>query len=259
MSLIHVKGVSKKYIVTTGIFKRKKREVIALSNVNFEIKAGEIFCPIGPNGAGKTTLIKLLSTLALPNSGQILVDGFCTSKEPEKIRKKIGVLYGGERGLYWRISARDNLIYFGNLYEIPPKKLNQQIDYLLELVGLTDRQHDRIETFSKGMKQRIHLARCLLHDPEIIFLDEPTLGLDVEASRNIRKLIRDLKCQGKTIILTSHYMNEIEELADRIALIYKGTIKEIDTVQNFKNNVNNMNLEDAYLSILKKKEIKEVG
>lgn len=255
MNVIQVKDVSKKYIVTSGIIRRRKKEVVALSNVSFDIQKGEIFCPIGPNGAGKTTLIKLLSTLALPNTGQIIIDNYSIIKEPEKIRKKIGVLYGGERGLYWRISARDNLLYFGNLYEIPFKELKHRIDNLLDLVGMTERQHDKIETFSKGMKQRIHLARCLLHNPEIIFLDEPTLGLDVEASRSIRELIKNLKNSGKTIVLTSHYMNEIEELADRIALMDKGTIRDINTVQNFKQKANKMNLEDAYLSVLKNKDI----
>ncbi len=253
MSLIQVENVSKIYVTTSGIFKRKRKEIVALSNVNLEINSGEIFCPIGPNGAGKTTLIKLLSTLALPNTGRIIIDGYCTLKDSKKVQKKIGVLYGGERGLYWRITARDNLEYFGNLYEIPPRILKKRIDDLLDLVDMTERQNDKIETFSKGMKQRIHIARCLLHDPDILFLDEPTLGLDVEASHDLRKMIRNLKECGKTIILTSHYMNEIEELADRIALIFKGEIKEVTTVNDFRNKVEKMNLEDAYISVLKGK------
>lgn len=251
MSIIQVKNVSKTYIVTSGIIKRKRKEIKALTDISFEINEGEIFCPIGPNGAGKTTLIKILSTLAIPNEGYVLVDGHNTVKNPKEIRKKIGVLFGGDRGLYWRISARDNLDYFGNLYEIEPRILKKRIDELLEILNLKSRQDENIENFSRGMKQKIHIARCLLHDPKILFLDEPTLELDVEAANDLRNLIRSLKAQGKTIILTSHYMDGIEKLADRIGLIFKGELKAIDTVEKIKKRFNNPNLEEAYLAIIK--------
>jgi ABC-2 type transport system ATP-binding protein len=150
------------------------------------------------------------------------------------------LVFGGERGLYWRLSGRDNLQYFADIYKVPPEVSKRHIPELLEMVGLTDRANERIEGYSRGMKQRLHIARGLIHDPELLFLDEPTIGLDPLAARDLRELIRGLNKAGKTIFLTSHYMFEIDALCDRVAIMSKGKILVLDTPSALKKNVANL-------------------
>jgi ABC-2 type transport system ATP-binding protein len=181
---------------------------------------------VGPNGAGKTTTVKMLSTLLLPTSGMAKILGLDVLENTNRIRSRIGFTFGGNKGLYARLSGLDNLKYFAELYRIRRDLIPKRIRELLEIVGLAGREHDRVETYSSGMQQRLHLARALLHDPELIFLDEPTVGIDPIGAREIRQLIRDLVKRGKTILLTSHYMHEVEELCDRIAIVNHGEIHE---------------------------------
>jgi ABC-2 type transport system ATP-binding protein len=155
-------------------------------------------------------------------------------KGVKEIRPRIGLVFGGERGLYWRLSGRDNLQYFADLYKVPPEISKKRIPELLELVGLSDRANERIENYSRGMKQRLHIARGLIHDPELLFLDEPTIGLDPLAARDLREVIRGLHQAGKTIFLTSHYMFEIDALCDRVAIMDKGRILVEDTPSALK-------------------------
>jgi ABC-2 type transport system ATP-binding protein len=205
----------------------------AVQDLTFSVKRGTIFGLLGPNGAGKSTTIKMMNTLLLPTSGEMKVLGHDIYTEEKEIRKRIGFLYGGETGLYWQLSGRDNLRYFGSLFKIPTNVLEERIDYWLDRLGLTDAQHQLTMRYSKGMKQRIHIARTLIHDPELLFMDEPTLGLDPEGTKDLREVMLDLKKQGKTIILTTHDMEEAEELCDEIAfmmegkLITKGTIEAL--------------------------------
>ena len=161
-------------------------------------------------------------------------------KSVRDIRPRIGLVFGGERGLYWRLSGYDNLQYFADLYRVPPHIARRRIPELLELVGLTDRANERIEGYSRGMKQRLHIARGLIHDPELLFLDEPTIGLDPLAARGLREVIRNLNQQGKTIFLTSHYMFEIDALCDRVAIMNKGKILITDTPSALKKVVANL-------------------
>jgi ABC-2 type transport system ATP-binding protein len=183
-----------------------------------------MFGLLGPNGAGKTTTIKMLITLLLPTSGSARVLGYDVARDAREVRKRIGYVFGGDRGLYERLSALDNLRYFAELYGIEPRLQRRRIAELLDMVGLTGREKERVEGFSRGMRQRLHIARGLLHDPDVLFLDEPTIGIDPVGARELRATIADLKEQGKTILLTTHYMFEADELCDRIAVIAGGEI-----------------------------------
>jgi ABC-2 type transport system ATP-binding protein len=232
---IETTDLKRSYISTTGIIHQKKKEIIALNGVNLSIQTGELFGLLGPNGAGKTTITRILSTILLPTSGTARVFGLDVVKSAGQIRPRIGLVFGGERGLYWRISGRDNLQYFANLYKMEPDISKKRIPEMLELVGMTERANERVETYSRGMKQRLHIARGLLHDPEVLFLDEPTMGLDPVAAREMRAVILGLKQAGKTIFLTSHYMFEVDALCDRVAVIHQGKILTEGTPASLKN------------------------
>ncbi len=224
----------KKFTLTKGTIRRTKNEVVAVKDVSFDVDYGELFGLLGPNGAGKTTTIKLLTTMLLPTQGKATVLGCDIQKDVTKIRERIGIVLGGERGLYTRVSAIDNLRYFADLYGVPKATRDKRIRELLEFMGIWDRAHDRVETYSKGMKQRLHLARGLINDPELIFLDEPTTGLDPEIARDTRKMVLELLEKGKTILLTTHYMFEADELCKRIAVIKNGQIAALDTPSGLK-------------------------
>lgn len=231
---ISVNNVFRSYNTTTGFINKKSKRIDALKGVTLNVKKGELLGLLGPNGAGKTTLIKILSTLLLPSSGQVHILGKDIRADEAWIRKHINFIFGGERGLYWRLSARDNLSYFADLYQIPYKMAQARISELLNLVGLEDRQHERVEGFSKGMKQRLQIAKGLINDPEVLYLDEPTLGLDPLAARNLRNIIENLKYLGKTVILTTHYTYEAEVLSDRLIVINNGSVVANGTPKDLK-------------------------
>jgi ABC-2 type transport system ATP-binding protein len=220
--------------VTKGTIRRTKTQVVAVKDVSFEVDYGELLGLVGPNGAGKTTTIKMLTTMLTPTSGKATVLGYDVEKDVTKVREKIGIVLGGERGLYTRVSAIDNLRYFADLYGVPVSVREKRIKELLEFMGLKDRSRDRVETYSKGMKQRLHLARGLINDPQVIFLDEPTLGLDPEIAKETRNMIKELVEKGKTILLTTHYMFEADELCKRVAIIRNGEIVALDTPEGLK-------------------------
>ncbi len=214
-------------------------EITALNGLSFTIYEGEIFGLLGPNGAGKTTTIQIIAGLLLPDSGHVEVAGVDAIRNPDLVKRIVGVVSGGNpRQLYNKLTAYENLEYFGRLYGIPERDLKLRIEELLELVKLGDRADEEIEKFSAGMKQRLLIARGLLHDPDVLLLDEPTVGLDPKSSRELRKLIRDEigKREGKAILLTTHEMNVAEELSDRIAIINKGSLVALDTPAGLKHN-----------------------
>ncbi len=224
----------KTFRVTKGVLKRTKTQVIAVKDVSFTVDHGELFGLVGPNGAGKTTTIKMLTTMLIPTSGAATILGYNIQKDSNEIRKHIGIVLGGERGLYTRVSAVDNLRYFADLYGVPVKLRDKRVKELLQFMGLWDRARDRVETYSKGMKQRLHLARGLINDPKVIFMDEPTIGLDPEIAKETRKMIQELVEKGKTILLTTHYMFEADELCKRVAVIRNGEIVALDTPSGLK-------------------------
>src|SRR5438552_4090765 len=231
---IEARQLRKTYTTTRGIFRRERVERAALRGVDLKIAPGELFGLLGPNGAGKTTMVKIFTTLLLPSSGSALVLGLDAVKEQWALRKRIGFVFGGERGLYWRLSGIDNLRYFADLYRIPPDVSRRRISELLERLDLSGRERDRVELSSRGMKQRLHLARGLLNDPEVLFLDEPTIGLDPVGARELRVIVRELADAGKTIFLTTHYMFEADAICDRIAVIKGGEIVAEGTPSSIK-------------------------
>jgi ABC-2 type transport system ATP-binding protein len=207
------------------VFTPKKREpVVALDEVSLTIPIGEVHGLLGPNGAGKTTLVKILSTVLLPTSGRAQILGHDVVADAASVRPLIGIVFGGERGLYWRLSGRQNLEYWGALYKLSRADIAERSERLLARVGLSDRADERVETYSRGMKQRLHLARGLIGDAKVLFLDEPTTGMDPLAAREFRALISELRGEGRTILLATHDMAEAEALCDRVTLIDRGTI-----------------------------------
>ena len=211
----------------------------AVDGITFDVKKGEIFGVLGPNGAGKTTTIRMMCGLLMPTSGDVKVLDMDVSdpKSSKRLKQKINMVSGGERGLYYRLSGRQNLHYFADLYGIPKGEQKAIVSEVLDLVKMTDAADKKVEEYSRGMKQRIHIARALLNRPEIIFLDEPTIGLDPEISLQIRKIIKELSEKGTTIILTTHYMTEAEELCDRMILLKKGKIVGYGTVNELRDKV----------------------
>ncbi len=234
MAAIEVSDLCRTYRTHVGIVRRRRTDVQALAGISFEVERGELFGLLGPNGAGKTTTIKILTTLLLPSSGSARVLGFDPARQPGEIRRRVGHVFGGDRGLYDRLSGLDNLRYFADLYRVPVREKRARIDFLLELVGLRGRERQRVETYSRGMRQRLHIARGLLHDPDVLFLDEPTIGLDPVGAREVRETIAGLRDQGKTILLTTHYMYEADELCQRLAVIAGGRFAASGTPAELK-------------------------
>jgi len=230
---IVVKGLTREY-KSRSFFGTVNKVTKALDGIDFSVRNGELFGLIGPNGAGKTTTVKILTTLLTQTSGEAYILGLDVRKDLYEIRRRIGIVFGGERGLYNRVSALDNLRYFSDLYGVDPSAARQRIPQLLKAVGLADRADEKVEKYSRGMKQRLHIAKALVHDPELLVLDEPTIGLDPGGARDIRNMVREMKSQGKTILLTTHYMFEAEELCQRVAVISKGKIVALDTPSELK-------------------------
>ena len=237
MTAVVARDLRRSFRTTEGRLKRTRKEVEAVRGVSFTIERGETFGLLGPNGAGKTTTIKMLITLLLPTSGSASVLGLDVVSDVREVRRRIGYVFGGDRGLYDRLSGLDNLRYFAELYGVDPREQKQRIGALLELVGMTGRERERVEGYSRGMRQRLHIARGLLHDPDVVFLDEPSIGIDPVGARELRATIASLKDQGKTVLLTTHYMFEADELSDRIAVIREGEIVAEGTPAQLKRGV----------------------
>jgi ABC-2 type transport system ATP-binding protein len=209
----------------------------AVDGVNLQIQQGEVFGLLGPNGAGKSTTIRMLCTLLEPTSGTARLNGYDILKQANQVRQSLGIVLGGERSIYWKLTARENLEYFASLYHIPPATAKKRIADLLDRMNLSDRADDLVEKYSSGMKQRVAIARALLANPPIILLDEPTLGLDPQAARGVRELVKELRAEGHTILLTTHYMEEADQLSDRIGIIDTGKIIALDTPTALKERI----------------------
>lgn len=214
-------------------FTSRNKTVTAVNDVSFTVKRGEIFGLLGPNGAGKSTLIRILTTLLVPTSGTACLDTYEITKDPEKVRTIIGVCPQNST-LDVELTAYDNLDFYGKLVNVPDDLLDKRIWELLEMTDLTDRAHMRVSTFSGGMRRKLEIVRAFIHRPLILFLDEPTIGLDPEARREVWQQISTLNKEKITIILTTHYMDEAEKLCNRIAFIDKGYLVALDTLENLK-------------------------
>lgn len=217
--------------------KEPKAMFTAVDGVNLQIEHGEIFGLLGPNGAGKSTTIRMLCTLLEPTSGTAHVNGFDIVKQANEVRRSLGTLLAGERSIYWKLTGRENLEYFAALYHIPSTVARQRVEELIERMELKERANELVEKYSTGMRQRVAIAKALLARPPILLLDEPTLGLDPQAARRLRELIAELKQEGHTILLTTHYMEEADQLSDRIGIIDQGKIIALDTPEGLKKRI----------------------
>jgi ABC-2 type transport system ATP-binding protein len=235
--VIEVSGLARTFRTGRSVFRRRRTQVQAVAGIDFQVERGELFGLLGPNGAGKTTTIKMLITLLLPTAGHATVLGHDVVAEPYAVRRKSGYVFGGDRGLYERLSALDNLRYFAELYAVPVREQRRRIGEVLELVGLTGREKERVEHYSRGMRQRLHIARGLLHRPEVVFLDEPSIGIDPVGARDLRATVKGLAERGTTVLLTTHYMLEADELCDRLAVIANGRIVAEGTPADLKQRV----------------------
>jgi ABC-2 type transport system ATP-binding protein len=217
-----------------GFFRSSRSLVEALKGVSLRVDQGEIFGLLGPNGAGKTTLIKILTTLLLPSAGTAYVNGFQIQKQDNEVRASVGCMLMGERGLYWKLTGRENLEYFGALYHLSPterRKRSLEILALLEIDDIADRA---VETYSSGQKMKLAFAKALVNDAPLLVLDEPTNTLDLPSASKLRATVRDLNAQGKTVIYTTHSMSEAETLCDRVAIIDYGQLLALGTVEELK-------------------------
>lgn len=232
------------------IFKDKKRgELRAVDGVSFECKSGEVFGLLGPNGAGKTTTLRMLSTALKPSSGTALIDGLDVVQEPQRARKRIGFL-SGNTGLYGRLTAREMVTYFGRLYGMQKDAIDERINKIFTMLDMLDFADDRNEKLSSGMKQKVSIARSVVHDPPVMVFDEPTTGLDVMSSRTIVGFINQCRDDGKCVIFSTHIMSEAARLCSRIAIIHNGRIYADGTVQDILNKSGCDNLEDAFIKII---------
>ena len=220
-------------------FRKKEPKALftAVNDVDLEIQRGEIFGLLGPNGAGKSTTIRMLCTLLEPTSGTARVNGFDVVTQANDVRRSLGTLLAGERSIYWKLTGRENLEYFAALYHIPQAIAKKRVEELIERMELKDRANELVEKYSTGMRQRVAIAKALLARPPILLLDEPTLGLDPQAARNLRELIAQLKQEGHTILLTTHYMEEADQLSDRIGIIDTGKVIALDTPEGLKRRI----------------------
>ncbi len=216
--------------------KSEAKELVALRQVDLEVQPGECFGLLGPNGAGKTTLIKILTTLLAPTSGKAYVAGYNVVENSQAIRQRINMVSGGESSGYGLLTVRENLWMFSQFYGLPPAEANRRIKHMLEIVGLADRINTKSSDLSTGLRQKMNIVRGFLTDPEVLFLDEPTLGLDVSAARDVRNFIRNWvkEDQLRTLLLTTHYMVEADELCDRVAIINQGRVLACDSPANLK-------------------------
>jgi len=253
---IEVRDISKSFIKEKSIGKLirhpfKKEIICALNCVSLTVKKGEFFGLLGTNGAGKTTLLKILSTLIIPDSGTVFVNGYDVVNQEADVKRQIGLIHSDERSFFWRLTGKQNLAFFASLYGLEGKAAKEKIDELLTLVDLYDARNSRFDGYSSGMKHRLSIARGLLNNPSILLVDELTTGIDPVGAMKIRDFLKQLsKKMGKTILLTTHDMHEAEELCDRIAILNKGEIKAIGTASEIKKIAKEKTLEKAFKKLV---------
>lgn len=236
--MIEVKGLTKSF-----------KEVEALKNVSFNVPKGEVLGLLGENGAGKTTTLRILATMLKPTSGTAILSGNDILKNQQAVRKEIGILFGGESGLYDRLTARENIAYYGELNDMGKDEIKERIEYLVKILDMEEYIDRRVGKFSKGMKQKVAIARSIVHNPPIMLFDEPTSGLDVTAARTIHSFIDECRKEGKTVIFSSHSMVEVEKLCERVAIIHKGKIVEEGLIEDLKTKYDK-NLEDLFVELV---------
>lgn len=250
--MIEIENLSKKYHLSRKQQKAMnvaEKTLYAVQNISFRCAAGSIFSLLGPNGAGKTTTLRMIATLLQPSSGTIKVNGLDNQKKAAEVRSKIGFLTGSTN-LYDRLTANEIVDYFGKLHSMPPLLLKQRKAALFEHLGIHEFQHKRIGQLSTGMKQKVSIARSMIHDPEVVIFDEPTSGLDVITAHNIIELIRQCKKEGKTVIFSSHIMSEVDLLCDDLAIINKGKLVFNSDMNSFRKYAAKQSLTEAFIQII---------
>jgi ABC-type multidrug transport system ATPase subunit len=238
---VSMKGLTKR-------FETKKGAVV--DGVSLDIPAGIVYGLLGPNGAGKTTIVRMLSTLLKPNGGTATVNGFDIVSQPQQVRANVGVL-PEDTGLYDRLTATETLRFYGGVQGLNQPMLDQRIDELLQILNLSDRKDDRVGKFSRGMRQKLALARALIHDPPVLLLDEPTLGVDVMSTRGIRDYVLEVAKKGKTVLLTTNNMHEAQLLCSRLTIISKGVIRASGTIESLEELANTRGLEEVFINLVK--------
>ncbi|APM40222.1 ABC transporter ATP-binding protein [Clostridium kluyveri] len=237
--MLEIKNISKEF-----------KDIKAVDNLSFHVSEGEIVGLLGENGAGKTTTLRMISTMLKPTRGTIEVNGYDVIREPSKVRGEIGILFGGEVGLYDRLSAKENIEYFGRLYGMTQEKINKKVEELIKDLGMEEYIDRKAGKFSRGMKQKVSIAKSIIHSPKVMLFDEPSTGLDVSAARIIHEFILKCKSENKIILLSSHSMTEVEKLCDRVIIIQKGRLIEEGTIEQLKKRYNNYNLEEVFIKLI---------
>lgn len=260
---VEARGLVKQFLTRErkglrGLFGGEKKPIHAVDGIELAIRRGEVFGLLGPNGAGKTTTIKMLCTLLEPSQGEAYVNGYHVVKESERVKETIGVMLTGERTLYWKLTGKENLDYFAALYHVPPKVGRKRVSELLDLVELTDKANVLVEDYSSGMRVRLSFAKALLNNAPTIFLDEPTLGLDPQGARKMREVIMQLREQGHTVLLTTHYMEEADLLCDRLAIIDHGKIIALGSPSELKQKIRRHDVIEVELSRAAEKIVEQV-
>jgi ABC-2 type transport system ATP-binding protein len=245
--------MNKENIIDVSNLTKRYKDILAVDHISFIVKRGEIFGFLGPNGAGKTTTIKMLTGLIQPTEGTATIQKKDIRTQIVEIKKIVGVVTE-DSNLYDELSVLDNLRFVGQLYGVSPVNREKQIGELLKRFNLESKQEAKFATLSKGMKRKVTIAAALIHSPQVVFLDEPTTGLDVLSARILRAMIKELKALGVTIFLTTHYIEEAEQLCDRVAILVNGTVKTVDTPGNLIATTNSKKLEEAFIEITGLKE-----
>lgn len=249
--MIKIDKLTRSFTSKTGkAFRKKTVTVNAVNKVSFECEPGRIFSLLGPNGAGKTTILRMIAGIIKPTSGTAIVDGIDISKGNDEVKKRVGFLTGST-GLYERLNPDETLDFFGKLYQLPPIQYKHRKEYLFEKLGINDFRQKRIGQMSTGMKQKVSIARTLIHNPEVLIFDEPTSGLDVITADSIIDLIRESKENNKTVIFSSHIMSEVDLLCDDLAIINKGSIIYNDSFERFKSDMKADNLTQEFINRVK--------
>ena len=236
----------------------RRRDFVALKGLNLEVPRGSVFGLLGPNGAGKTTTVRILSTLLTPTSGTARVLGYDVESQAKQVRRNIGFILGGERGLYGRITGEQNMRFFAALNHINPGEAKRRTEQLLDRVGLTEHAKTAVENYSRGMKQRLHIARGLLTDPPVLFMDEPTIGIDPIGAQELRNYVPELASEGKTILLTTHYMAEADMLCDTIAIIDRGELAAVGTPSEIKRRFSRLGIIEVTVNRPRERLVAEV-
>lgn len=238
------------FMIEVNNLSKQFKNIKAVDNVNFKVNKGEILGLLGENGAGKTTTLRMIATMLKPTSGDAVIEGYSITNEPSKVRGEIGILFGGEVGLYDRLTARENMMYFARLNGMNDEEAKESIENLTHMLQMQEFIDRRVGKFSRGMKQKVAIARSIVHKPSVMLFDEPTIGLDVTASKIVQDFILSCKAENKSIIFSSHSMREVEKLCDRIIIIHKGKLIEEGTVEELKKKYNNEDMEEIFISLV---------